>query len=188
MRIAILGGSFNPPHLGHMFICQYVLATNRADQVWIMPVYKHAFYKKLLDYSERMDMCNAIAKEFRFGDVQTCGAEMHTLVNDVNRTLPTIMALCRKYPNHKFSFVMGSDIYWERKSWHEFDSLKKFADIIIIGRVGYKCPTYSDDTIQIPNISSTDIRERIREGKTIDHLVHHSVLHYVDKIKNLKDE
>jgi nicotinate-nucleotide adenylyltransferase len=185
MRIAILGGSFNPPHLGHMFMCQYVLATGRADEVWLMPVYKHAFGKKLLNYGDRMAMCDAMAKEFRRKSVQTCGIEMHTLINGVNRTLSTIMALKREYPNYEFSLVIGSDVYWERASWHEFDKIKKLADLIVIGRVGYECPIHSDDTIQISNISSSDIRKRIAEDKPINHLVHSSVLNYMDQLKEL---
>ena len=66
MRIALLGGSFNPPHIGHILNACYVLGAHRVDAVWFMPVYRHAFDKRLAPFDARVAMCErAIAP---FGD------------------------------------------------------------------------------------------------------------------------
>jgi len=181
-RVAILGGSFNPPHLGHMFVCQYILATGRADEVWLTPVYRHAFEKKLLKFSTRMNMCTAIASEFASDKVQLDIMETNTLIKGVNRTLHTMKVLVNEYPEHKFSFIIGSDVLKEKEQWHDFDKIEKLVDIIVVERETYE---YLGNSISIPNISSSDIRLRVAEGRDIDHLVHKNVLNYMDELKEL---
>lgn len=186
IRVAIFGGSFNPPHVGHMFICQYLLATNLVDEVCIMPVYKHAFGKRLLPYDDRLDMCQSIAYEFPDDSVWVSNMERDTMVagesGGINRTFDTLKECLTHYPDFRLSLVVGSDILVEKNRWHRFDEIEKMVDIIVVGRSGFPCP---HDTVYMPGITSTAIRTRVASNLPINHLVHHSTLKYVDKLKEL---
>jgi nicotinate-nucleotide adenylyltransferase len=60
-RIALFGGSFNPPHVAHQLVALYVLETQPIDELWIVPVYTHALGKQLADYEHRVAMCELAA-------------------------------------------------------------------------------------------------------------------------------
>ena len=60
MHVALLGGSFNPPHVGHLLAAHYVRATQGVDEVWLMPAYHHPFGKALADFEHRAAMCELL--------------------------------------------------------------------------------------------------------------------------------
>jgi len=187
VRVAIFGGSFSPPHLGHMFVCQYILATKLTDEVCLMPVYRHALGKELLPYGDRLDMCQSIAYEFPDNSVWVSDIEQYTMVagenGGVNRTFDTLKECLDRYTELELSLVVGSDILMEKDRWYKFDEIEKMVNVIVVGRDGFPCP--DDDTIYMPNITSTEIRGRIASGLPINHLVHYSALKYINKLKNL---
>ena len=59
MLTAIFGGSFNPVHVGHVLVCTWLLSTEQAQQVWVVPSLEHPFHKELAPYEDRMTMCEA---------------------------------------------------------------------------------------------------------------------------------
>lgn len=63
MDIALLGGSFNPPHVGHLMAAVYVRATLRAREVWLLPSFHHPFGKQLAPFEARVEMCEAMARD-----------------------------------------------------------------------------------------------------------------------------
>lgn len=63
MRVAIYGGSFNPPHIGHGMVAAWLRWTDFTDQVWLMPTFSHAFSKSLADFTERLAWCAALAED-----------------------------------------------------------------------------------------------------------------------------
>ena len=64
MHIALFGGSFNPPHVGHMMAAYYVIATRPVDKLWLMPAYRHPFGKRLAPFDDRVKMCELAAAPF----------------------------------------------------------------------------------------------------------------------------
>jgi nicotinate-nucleotide adenylyltransferase len=64
MRVAVYGGSFNPPHVAHQLALTYVLATAQVDEVWMVPTFKHPFDKALAPFSDRAKMCELAASPF----------------------------------------------------------------------------------------------------------------------------
>ena len=63
MQVALLGGSFNPPHVGHLLAAQYVRATQGVDEVWLMPAYRHPFGKALESFEHRVRMCELLCQD-----------------------------------------------------------------------------------------------------------------------------
>ena len=61
MRVAIFGGSFNPPHLAHQMAALYVLETAAVDELWLVPAFRHPFGKALAPFADRLEMCELAA-------------------------------------------------------------------------------------------------------------------------------
>ena len=175
MRVAVYGGSFNPPHVGHAMVTSWLNWTNLVDEVWLMPTYSHAFSKDLAEFSMRVEWCRLFAAAI--GDwVQ---------VTEIERTLPrpsysidSLRALQSLHPNYAFRFVVGADVLPETANWKDWASIEREFRPIIVGRTGYQNPS---DSVVFPGVSSTDIRNRIREKKAFEHLVVHEVAESLKK-------
>jgi len=109
MKIAIFGGSFDPPHMGHAMVIQWILLTGQADEVWLLPTFAHALKdRNLSPWEDRCDWCNRLAEVIDPGAVAVCTIE-ETLPQP-SYTIRTLEALDDLYPEHEFRLVIGSDI------------------------------------------------------------------------------
>jgi nicotinate-nucleotide adenylyltransferase len=172
MRVAIFGGSFNPPHVSHQLCCAYVLATARVDRVWMMPTYKHPFDKLLASYADRVAMCERAAAIFN-GRVTVSRLEEE--LGGESYTLRTVKALRQRFPEHQLALAIGADLVGERERWHGWDELQTLVEFILIGRSGEA----SLGGLQLPPISSTEVRARIARGEPVDGLVAADVIDYI---------
>ncbi len=172
--IALYGGSFDPPHLGHMLVAAYVLGAYPIDSLWIVPAYKHRD-KKLTDFHHRRKMCQHMVASFHKVSVtniaQTIAREKPDYEYD--RTIDLVRHCTSIYPLIKFRWVMGDDLLSSCHTWENWDEIEKTAKPIIIGRLGY-----GGSGFQLPNVSSSTIREHINHG-VLDTLVPHRVGEYI---------
>jgi nicotinate-nucleotide adenylyltransferase len=173
LRIALLGGSFNPPHVGHLMNATYVLATREVDRVWLMPVYQHPFAKRLAPFEDRLRMC-ALAVTHLGDAVQ--GSDVEREVPG-GRTVDTLEHLMARHPEHRFALIVGTDILPETSKWKAFDRVEQLAEVIVVARAGYPSPRASGPPL--PEVSSTLIRERLSRGEDVSALVPREVLRYV---------
>jgi nicotinate-nucleotide adenylyltransferase len=169
---AILGGSFNPPHVAHVMAAYWVLATQGVSEVWLLPSYVHPFGKELAPFEDRVRMCEIAAAQVR--GVHVCRAEAD-LAGDplVGRTARTLEHLVAKHPERRFALVVGADILRETDKWYRFDRVRELARIVVVGRAGHDGPSPA-----LPAISSTSIRERLARGEDVAALVPRRVLDY----------
>jgi nicotinate-nucleotide adenylyltransferase len=174
VRIALLGGSFNPPHVGHLMNAYYVLATREVDRVWLMPVFHHPFGKPLAPFDDRVRMCELAAARLA-GGVEVTRAEAEAL--GTGRTVETLDYLIPKHPEHGFALVIGSDILPERSKWKDFDRIEALAEVIVVPRAGFPAPEARGP--ELPLVSSTEVRERLARGEDVSALVPREVLRYV---------
>ena len=173
MRIALLGGSFNPPHVGHLMNAYYVLATRPVDRVWLMPVFHHPFGKPLAPFEDRVRMCELAAASFASGvEVSRVEAE----APGAGRTIETLEYLMQQHPDDQFALVIGSDILPERAKWKDFDRIEKLAEVIVVPRAGFPSPLAPGP--QLPPVSSTEVREKLARGEDVSALVPREVLEY----------
>ncbi len=172
--VAILGGSFNPPHVAHLMAAYWTLATGDVSEVWLLPAYVHPFGKELAPFDDRVRMCELAARGVR--GVAVCTAERE-LVGDplVGKTARTLEHLRAKHPDHAFSLVVGADILPETGSWYRWERVRELARIVIVGREGYP-PVPGAPSL--PAISSTEIRARLARGDDVSGLVPRKVLEY----------
>lgn len=185
-RIALLGGSFNPPHLAHQMMCLWALSTRHADSVWLIPCFQHPFSKALEAFDHRVQMCKLATQPFFAGSVSVC--EIEKEMPPPSRTFHTIQTLIQTYTEHTFAFMMGSDILADKQAWYRFDDIERMVDILVIGRAGHTSEDITHEAsgsamFQLPAISSTLIRERIARHEGIAHLVPSPVLDYIEAHK-----
>jgi nicotinate-nucleotide adenylyltransferase len=173
--VAILGGSFNPPHVAHLMAAYWALATQGVQEVWLLPAYRHPFGKALAPFEDRVRMCELAAAPLR--GVHVCTAERE-LADDplVGKTARTLEHLQAKHPDHRFALVVGTDILPETDKWYRWDRVKALARILVVGRQGYEGAA---DAPALPAVSSTVIRERLARGEDVSALVPRRVLAYV---------
>ena len=149
-KIGVFGGSFNPPHLGHLMAAIYALKKFRFDEIWLVPTFHHAFSKRLPPFQKRFKECKALIAQvgpnLKVSDIEK-------KIRSDGKMLLTLQALKKKYPKSKFQLVIGSDILKEKKRWYRFTEIKRKFGIAVVPRGKAKNGGFA-----IPNISSTKIR------------------------------
>ncbi|MEW6774881.1 MAG: nicotinate (nicotinamide) nucleotide adenylyltransferase [Bdellovibrionota bacterium] len=170
--IALLGGSFNPPHLCHLLAAGLVLGEPDCEECWLVPALSHPFGKELLPFGERLALCEAMATPFG-SRISVCGIEGE--LGGTSYTVQTLEALRSKHPDKKFAWVIGSDNVADLPKWKEAERLPSLCSLWVVGRGGVDVTLPSTlrrvGGISLPAISSTDIRSRVKEGKPIAGLV-----------------
>lgn len=174
MRVALFGGSFNPPHVAHQLAALYVLETAPVDGLWLIPCFLHPFEKTLERFEDRLRMCELMAaplgERVRVSDIEgRLGGE--------SRTLNTVRALQAEHPDTEFQVVIGSDLVEETNRWFGAEELRQRTPFLVVGRSG--APASRDEPVNMPAISSTDVRERLKSARPVDNLVPRRVLDYI---------
>jgi nicotinate-nucleotide adenylyltransferase len=175
MRVALFGGSFNPPHLGHQLLAMSVLETRPIDELWFVPCFKHPFEKSLAPFAHRLAMCRLAATPLG-PRVQVSTIEEQ--LGGESRTLLTVKALQASHPGTEFQLVIGADLQDEVSTWYGAEELRRLVSFIVIGRAGYPSP----GGVEMPAVSSSEVRSRLASGRTddvIQGLVPRAVLDYI---------
>ena len=187
-RVGLLGGSFNPPHLGHAMLAYAVLATEGLDQLWIMPTLAHAFGKEssYAPFEDRIAMCQRAFAPFG-RSIEILDLERH--MPQPNYTYQLLHALHQKIPGIRPHLIVGSDILDEFDRWTEPEQILGMCQILVVPRGGYPGLPHEKGWPQmrmrlefpVPEISSTDIRRRLATGEPADGLVARDVLAYIEE-------
>lgn len=173
MEVALIGGSFNPPHVGHVLAAHYVRATQPVDEVWLMPTFRHPFGKPAVDYEHRLRMCERVARDAS-GWLKVSDVERQ--VGGEGRTVDTLSFLKAKMPEVRFTLVIGSDILKDLPHWKDFHRIEQMARVLVLHRAGFP----ADGAVGPPlaQVSSTEIREALGAGRDVGPLVPRAVLQY----------
>lgn len=190
--VGILGGTFNPIHYAHLAMAQAAWGQTALDEIWFMPS-KHPPHKsncELVSELHRKKMIElAIAKEpcFHFSDYELKW-------EGTTYSAETLQRLKEDYPEYQFYFIMGGDSFFQLENWYHPEIIMKCCRILAISRDGaslqqmeihaeYLHQIYRAE-IQIVKmdtmeISSSQIRQNIREGRNISSLVPEEVASYI---------
>lgn len=174
MDIGLFFGSFNPVHIGHLIIANHIILYGKVDEVWfvISPQNPLKPQKELLnEYHRQYLLQSAIDGENK---LKCCTIEFH--LPRPSYTIDTLVYLKEKYPLHNFSVIIGSDSFKNIKNWKNSELLIKDYRFIIYKRPGFEINNEQAGNITVLNaplldISSTRIREMIRDKKSIRFLV-----------------
>lgn len=191
MTIGVFGGSFDPPHVGHVLALHYLFSIGEVSQVIIVPVYDHALHKPLSSYDVRLRLCDA-AFGFQSGALPPERRDFPVTVSRIERELPrpsytlrTLRALRQRHAGDDWRLIIGTDVLRETEKWHRFDEVAALAPPLILGRVGY--PHQSAPIGVLPEVSSTAIRKSIADGdaesrRMVEAAVPVSVLRLIDQL------
>jgi nicotinate-nucleotide adenylyltransferase len=161
MEIALFGGSFDPPTMGHLLVVAHVLATEPVDELWMVPVFEHPFRKKLVaSFDERAAMCEAALQSIPLPRAKVSRAEAD--LKGEGRTVDLLEHLHAKHPEHAFALVMGTDLLADKHNWKRFDRIEELARIVVLRRAGYDVPGVSG--VVLPEVSSTQVRALLAAG------------------------
>lgn len=173
VEVALLGGSFNPPHVGHLLASQYVFATHAVDQVWLMPTFRHPFGKALAPFEHRVRMCELLCADarewFKVSQVEKD-------VEGEGRTVEVLEHLRKTSPDHRFTLVIGSDIVPDLPKWKDPERLRELAKMLVLYRAGY--PTEGAVGPPLAEVSSSQVRDLLARGVSPWELVPRRVLEY----------
>jgi len=172
-RVAVFGGSFNPPHVGHVLAVAYVLSVHDVERLVLVPAYRHPFGKPLAPFDDRVRMCELAVGAIRHVEVSRVEENTDGL------TLHTLEALRALHPDWAMRLVVGTDILLEADKWFRFDEVQKLAPLVVLGRKGV--PHVDAPEAVLPEVSSTRVRELLagRQWDALGPLVPRAVLEYV---------
>lgn len=179
MRIGIFGGSFNPIHNGHVILGETMLHEMKLDEVWYM-VSPHNPLKQaadLLDENERLHLVE-LALEGHEG-LKACNFEFQ--LKRPSYTWDTLQALHLQYPQHEFSLIIGGDNWEVFDKWAHHEEILQKYKIAVFPREGSDIDEAllpeNVHLIHVPlvNVTSTQLRQMLRESKSITDYVPYMV-------------
>lgn len=172
VRVALFGGSFNPPHAGHAQVVLHLLHAG-FDEVWAIPAATHPFGKELAPFSDREAMLRMALSGFG-GRARVCTIESGR--PGPSRTIDTVIELLRRHPGHEFTLALGEDQRAGLPRWHRIDELRELVPFFFVGRGPWNP---GDLELCLPDISSSELRRLFAAGEVPRGLMHTRVCDFV---------
>lgn len=192
MKIGILGGTFDPPHIGHLIVASQIRETLSLDEIWLMPVFSHAFEKHLSSPDHRLAMTKLMEED------GIIASDYEIRRKERSYTIDTLRLLQKARPADTFYFCLGSDTLIDFQKWKEWRKLVTDYRLVVYPRgfdvrdirrqtqIAFDRNSLPDnitllekDALIITNISSTLVRTRIRERKAVSHIIPAQVFTYI---------
>lgn len=189
LRIGILGGSFNPVHLGHLHIAHELKRCCKLDEVWFIPAYQNPHKQDhtnapVLHRLEMLRLAIESEPEFKVIDIE-CSKKI------LSYTVDTLKELKARHPYADFFLLLGSDAIRRFHEWKTPYEILDLCTLVVASRDEVSVPlNYGDSKLEeavkqaiittpLLNVSSTEIRKLISEGKEYRHLLPGSVADYI---------
>ena len=167
-KVGILGGTFDPPHIGHLIIANEVLNRLQLDEVKFMPNQEppHKVKASATTGEDRVRMLELLIDNNTAFSIEKIELERIGL----SYTFDTMKLLQERNPDHEYYFIIGADMVEYLPKWHQIDGLVKLIRFVGVNRPNFSVKSnYPLTQVDMPliDISSTLIRERISSGDTI---------------------
>jgi len=183
MHIGLFFGSFNPVHIGHLALANYMLSFTDMEQVWFVVSPHNPLKNKssLLNQNDRLHLIN-LALDFN-PKIKTSNIEFG--LPQPSYTINTLAHLKEKFPEHQFSLIMGRDNLQTFDKWKNYDEILKKHHIYVYPRAGFMPSVFDDHKhvhlteAPVMEISSTFIRNSIKEKKNVEYFMHPAVWEYI---------
>jgi len=185
-KIGLFFGSFNPIHIGHLILANYILEHSDMEELWFVVSPQNPFKdkKSLLKDHNRLDMVQLAIKNYP--KMRASNVEFSLPVPSY--TIDTLTYLKEKYPNYSFSLIMGEDNLGSLQKWKNYELILKNHQIIVYPRISGE--EKKDDYLRHENIhqitapiielSATEIRNMIKTGKNTRPMLPPEVFEYLD--------
>lgn len=198
-EIGILGGTFDPIHIGHTKLGIEAIKQFDLSEIWIIPAFNppHKTLKNVTSYEDRVNMVRlAIENLSQFKIL-----EIEKMRGGKSYTSETLKELVSLYPKTRFSFIIGADSLYEIEDWHKPEEVMKFARLLValrtyktykslVEQADYLKEKYNADIEIISynkiDISSNEIRSLVSKNKDYSALVDEQVKKYIESNKLYK--
>ncbi len=196
MRLGVFGGSFDPVHLGHVGLVKQVREICRLDKVIVMPAavspFKTDITHKAVSGEDRLEMCRLAFEEFPFAEVS--GYEISQ--KEVSYTVNTLRHIRKLHPHDESFFIMGGDMLLSFEKWRNYEEILSICTLLAVSRendaedvktlekTASKLGKYGTArVVQIETfpVSSTEIREKIKNNSDISCYVPKNVVKYISE-------
>ncbi|MGB9720595.1 MAG: nicotinate-nucleotide adenylyltransferase [bacterium] len=187
LSIGLFGGLFDPPHIGHLIISQWVLEEFNLDRIIFIPAFKPPHKHNYSSYFHRFEMTRIAIQSNRKFSI----SDIEKKIKGTTYTFEVIKALRKSdsnFSNANFYLIIGADQWQEIKHWKNPKVIFNESKVIVLSRPGYKIrkirPFYDKimiSTAPLLDISSTMIRKRILNKQNINYLVVPEVIRYINK-------
>ena len=187
VRLGVFGGTFDPPHVGHVTLARELRESGVVDEIlWIpvaIPPHKPSGPRTSPEF--RMEMVRAAID----GRANQSASNIELLREGPSYTVDTLRALRSEHPEATPVLIMGSDQFAELAEWHRAEEVVQFADVCVLPRGGVELDSVrprlsvvwcAADVASI-DVSSSDIRKRVREGRPYRHLVPEAVAEIIER-------
>lgn len=180
--IGLLGGSFNPVHIGHMMLASYLVQWKFVDKVWLVLSPRNPLKEpgELLPDLKRLSMLSIAAKGAQ--DIDICDIELS--MPKPSYTINTLDVLKERNPDTNFKLIIGSDNWQIFNQWRQYQRILDDYGVIVYPRPGY--PIERDhvagmEVVHAPmaHISSSFIRDAIAKGKNMSYFLPNGVYKYI---------
>lgn len=190
-KVGLYFGSYNPIHIGHLAIGNYLVEYTDIDQLWFVVSPQNPFKKKnnLLDDYQRLEMVHRAVE----GDDRLRASNIEFGLPKPSFTIDTLTYLKEQHPNHQFVIFMGSDNLEHFHKWKNYETIVENFGVIVYPRPGFdKSKVKFHDNITIAEgaplmeISSSFIREAIQNGKDVRHFLPKKTSEYLEEMNFYK--
>jgi nicotinate-nucleotide adenylyltransferase len=186
MKIGLYFGTFNPIHIGHLIIANHMAEYSGLDQIWMVVTPHNPLKKKetLLDDYTRLNLVSLAIEDFP----KIKASDIEFKLPQPNYTVNTLAHLQDKYPKNEFALIMGEDNLRSLHKWKNFEVILQNHDLYVYPRITTEAENTDLKTHEkvhfidapVVEISSTFIRNSIKDKKNIRPLVPHKVWEYID--------
>ena len=184
-KVGLFFGSFNPIHVGHLIIANYMAYYTDLDEVWFVVSPQNPFKEKkslgnMYDRLEMVHLAIGDSEKLRASDIEFSLAKP-------SYTIDTLVHLSEKYPNKSFSLIMGEDNLVHFQKWKNAEIILRDYHLTVYPRPGYdggelkNHPSVTLTNTPHMELSSTFVRQAIKEGKNIQFIVPDKVIDFIDK-------
>lgn len=183
-KIGLFFGSFNPVHVGHMIIANFMVEHSDLDEIWMVvtPHNPHKEKKSLAKDRDRLHLVDLAIGE----NVNIKASDIEFGLEKPSYTVDTLAYLKEKYPHHTFSLIMGGDNLSTFHKWKNYETILDNHNIYVYKRPGYALGDLENHKkitiLEAPllTISASYIRKQLKEKKSIQYLVPDKVWEYMD--------
>ncbi len=184
MRTVLFGGSFDPPHIGHLFLAEELLKQLDYERIILVPAAEapHKEPSGATTSAQRIEMLRSAVAEIDSLVVDDCEIRR----GGTSYTVETIPVLLSQYDiTGRLALVIGDDLIEGFQTWKDHELLVEMVDIVIAHRTFREKVAFSYQHVYLDNlllpVSSSEIRARVREGKAYRHIVPESVFRYIEE-------
>ena len=190
-KIGLFFGSFNPIHIGHLILANYILEHSDMQELWFVVSPQNPFKEKksLLNDHNRLDMVQLAIKNYQ----KMRASNVEFSLPTPSYTIDTLTYLHEKHPDYSFSLIMGEDNLGSLHKWKNYDLLLQNYQVIVYPRIFGEDISSSPNVTQLKNhhnihkidapiieLSATEIRDMIKSGKNVRPMLPPEVFEYLD--------